>query len=161
MVRRISRMSGTLGGLVALALGVPAMAGQTVSFQGSDSGIVKATPVPNSAYVITNDLSTSSTSNLGPYTVVAYDLVDFSHLAVLGGAATLTFAGGQLFVAYGGGPITPQGSALESVANGKIIGGTGQFAGATGAITFDSLGTVTGGYTETVTGTIFLPGRDH
>lgn len=162
MVFTFRIFGGIALGLAVLATARPAAAGELVPFKGTDSGMVQVVgQPPGTTEVITQDVSSGHGTHVGAYTLVGQETIDLTTLAISNGLATLTAANGdQIFLAYSGQamPASTPGF-LTSTFTATITGGTGRFAGATGSLTFSSIGSLaTGQFTETVTGEITSPG---
>ena len=139
-----------------------AVAGETKSFNATDSGTFTVTPVGPGVF-LTQDVGSGRASHIGSYTFVAEELVNLATLQITNGSFTITARRGTISGTYFG--TAAFGSTAGSITwdvSGPITGGTGKFAGATGTITYLGVGIFTGPTTgtlsEVISGTLSLEG---
>jgi hypothetical protein len=122
----------------AMALALPASAGEMVPFKGTLEGSFTATPDPPPA--INRQLNaTGNATLLGDFTYDFPHSVDRSVVPATGvGYSTFTAANGDQLFAYISGQATPvMPGLLHAVENGTILGGTHRFANASGSFVID------------------------
>jgi hypothetical protein len=103
--------------------------------------------------IYTADSGSGTATHLGLFTMAASEVVDFASMTVRNGTFTLTAANGDTVSGTYSGTILP--GLVGYHVSGPITGGTGRFAGATGAIIFDGIvdpATLTG--SDVISGTI-------
>ena len=148
-----------LAALVVLGLAGPADAGEQVPFKGRLEAGVTLTPlVPPFAFVLVE--GTGNATHLGQF---AWDSTLVANLATGEATGTYQFTaanGDMLFTDFTGlGVPTETPGVLYIVDDVTITGGTGRFAGATGAFTFIHLYDIAAGITiGSFDGTISSPG---
>jgi hypothetical protein len=139
-----------------------AVAGETKSFNATDSGTFTVTPVGPGVF-LTQDVGSGRASHIGRYTFVAEELVNLATLQITNGSFTITARRGTISGTYSG--TAAFGSTPGTITwnvSGPITGGTGKFAGATGTITYHGAGiftsATTGTLSEVISGTLSLEG---
>lgn len=128
---------------------------------GSASGQVIVSPTDDPLVVLAQDFGMGRAADLGKYSLVARQLIHLDTLAVRDGSFALTAANGDTIHGTYAGQAAPGkvSGVISFKASGPVTGGTGRFAGATGHLTFiGSADLGTGEFSETVTGTLAIPG---
>lgn len=148
--------------LVFLSGAAALPAGEFVPFRGTFSGqTVSAAPIDDPAIVFVTTEGGGQATHLGRYTMVS---PHFSHLDTLfaEGEQSFTAANGDTVTAEFAGQFVPTADGfLSGVLDAVITGGTGRFAGATGAYTFEILfDPTTFISTAVIEGEISSPGAD-
>ena len=157
--------AATLALVVSAVLGLtgPAAAGELVPLRARLEGSLTSTPVAPPSTIF--DIRTSATGNashLGRFTMERLGRIDRS-TATLVGTASFTLKAANGDTVYGtftitGSP-TPTPGVINAVDTYTITGGTGRFAGATGAFVVQRLtNKITLTDTGTLTGSISSPG---
>src|SRR6266568_3135834 len=111
----------------------------------------KSTLDPN--IIKTSDSATGEATHFGRYRLDASELVNLATLEITGGWFTMTAANGDTLtgVYSGKGHLTETPSVILYDVAGPITGGTGRYAGATGALAFfGSADLAAGTFTDTV-----------
>ena len=119
---------------------------ESVPFKGSFEGTQTVTPLPGGVGSVTGS-GTGTATHLGQFSVAFPHTVTF---ATRTGEGTYTFtaANGDTLTASFVGQATPQGSSVSIVEHGRITGGTGRFADASGTFTVERTFTQATGLTE-------------
>lgn len=119
---------------------------ESVPFKGSFEGTQSVTPLPGGLGSVTGS-GTGTATHLGQFSVAFPHTVTF---ATRTGEGTYTFtaANGDTLTASFVGQATQQGSTVSIVEHGRITGGTGRFADATGTFTVQRTFTQANGVTE-------------
>jgi hypothetical protein len=112
------------------------LAGDQITLHGMDSGYFVMNSTPQAAIVLTNDFAEGVGSHLGKYTLVAREQINTATGAVTEGAFIITAAGGDTIRGAYTGQASFQPASATWTAEGRIEGGTGRFAGASGTVTF-------------------------
>jgi hypothetical protein len=119
---------------------------ESVPFKGSFEGTQTVTPLPGGVGSVTGS-GTGNATHLGQFSVAFPHTVTF---ATRTGEGTYTFtaANGDTLTASFIGQATAQGSTVSIVEDGRITGGTGRFADASGTFTVQRTFTPASGVTE-------------
>jgi hypothetical protein len=128
---------------------------------GSASGYVIVSPTDDPLVVLAQVFGMGRATSLGKYSLVAQELIHLDTLAVRGGSFALTAANGDTIHGTYAGQAAPGEvpGVISFKASGPVTGGTGWFAGATGRLAFTvSADLATGEFSETVSGTLAIPG---
>jgi hypothetical protein len=104
-----------------------------VPFKGSFAGTQAVTPLEPPFGAVSGS-GTGAATHLGQFTVAFPHTVNFATRTGVG-TYTFTAANGDSVTAAFTGQATPAGSLVNLLENATITGGTGRFAGATGAFT--------------------------
>jgi len=154
-------------GLLALALcwgALPVLAA-SITMTGTYDGASTLTPTGTPGVYIQNFTGDGQETTFGSFVPTAQSTVDFSnppHIVFSNGMLSAAFSNGTLFgTTSGDGTGNGNGTATFTI-DWVITGGTGYFAGDTGAVTMTGLITQTGPTTESIsngsfTGTISTP----
>jgi hypothetical protein len=141
--------------LAVLGFASPAAAGQQVPFKGSLDGVVTHTPIDPVFDSVLVD-ATGNATQLGQFTLAVPHIVNHTNGTAIG-TYEFTAANGDTLLAVFTGQATPTSTpgVLYIVETATIIGGTGRFAGATGAFVCERLfdriaGTTTGSFEGTI-----------
>jgi hypothetical protein len=147
--------------VVAVAvLATPALAGDLVPYRGSDNGTFQITGLCADGDLLTEDVAYGHGTHVGAYQLVARECIDPLTFAVTRGAFTLIAANGDtIFGTYEGHAELISNFEFAYDVSGRITGGTGGFAGATGALDWHGWGSfATGQLSDVVVGQISSPG---
>ena len=163
MKRHSSAASLALFVLAVLGISAPAAAGELVPLRARFEGSFTVTPVnPPSTIFDIRTSATGNASHFGRFTMERLGRIDRSTATLVGTASfTLKAANGDTVYGTGTGQAspTPTPGVLASVETYTITGGTGRFAGATGAFVVQRLtNKITLTDTGTLTGSISSPG---
>ena len=131
----ITQTLGRLMVIVALNAGLT-LASDQITLQGMDTGYFISNPGAQIATVITNDFAEGVASHLGKYTVIAREEINNMNGAVTGGAFVIVTANGDTLRGTYTGQAVFQPTSATWTADGRIEGGTGRLAGASGVIKF-------------------------
>jgi hypothetical protein len=118
----------------------------SVPFRGSFEGTQTVTPLPGGVASVTGS-GTGTATHLGQFSVAFPHTVTF---ATRTGEGTYTFtaANGDTLTASFVGQATEEGSTVSIVEHGRITGGTGRFADASGTFTVQRAFNQANGVTE-------------
>jgi hypothetical protein len=150
------------------ATAVVALAGaRQASLQGVETGHFITNPGTPGVTVITDDFAEGIAPRLGKYTLIAREEINLQSGDVSDGAFVITAADGVTIRGTYSGTAAFGATSASWIVDGAIAGGTGRFAGATGAIHlegFSDLGTCETvgalsvcGFTETAAIELILP----
>jgi len=113
-----------------------ALAGDQITLHGMDTGYFISNPSAQVSTVVTNDFAEGVASHLGKYTVVAREEINTLNGAVTGGAFVIVAGNGDTLHGTYTGQAVFQPTSAAWAADGRVEGGTGRFAGASGTIKF-------------------------
>jgi hypothetical protein len=146
--------------LPALALPMQAAANDRLPLKGRETGTFQLRGPCETGGMILEVTGTGRTTQLGNYSGNYRECLDPATGAVTGGTFALTAANGdKVFGTYSGQALpTADPNVVTYQDPGVITGGTGRFAGATGAMTTSGLANLaTGEYSGTITGRVSRP----
>jgi hypothetical protein len=147
--------------LVALAVSMPAAAGDQVPLKGSATGTFQLLGPCETDGVVVDVTGTGHATHLGKYTSHYRECLVPATGAVTDGSFTLTAANGDMVFGTYSGQVFPTGhpNVLTYEDPGVITGGTGRFAGASGIADQSGVANLaTGEYRGTITGSVSSPG---
>ena len=127
----MARLILTIGLTAGLVL-----AEDQITLRGMDTGYFVSNPGAQASSILTNDFAEGVASHVGKYTVVAREQIDTVTGAVSGGAFVIVGEKGDTLHGTYTGQAIFQPTSATWTAEGRIEGGTGRFAGASGAIKF-------------------------
>jgi hypothetical protein len=109
-----------------------------VALRGTDVGKFTATPTSNPQVVVTSDAAVGELTSVGSFTLRAEEHINLQTLEVSQAHFTITAANGDRLMGTYKGTAHTVGvpNVIEYDVAGLISGGTGQFAGMSGAIVF-------------------------
>jgi hypothetical protein len=157
MKRYCSAASLALAIVAVLGLARPASAQQQVPFLGRLAGVVTRAPL-TPPYVSALVTATGNATLLGQFQLSIPHTVNTAARTAVGSYQFTAANGDTLSASFGGKSMLKAPGVLAIVETATITGGTGRFAGATGAFICQRLyNTVTGRTTGSFSGTISVP----
>jgi hypothetical protein len=111
-------------------------ASDNITLDGMESGYFVQNLTPQAGVVITNDFAEGAGAHIGKFSVVAREQINAATGAVTEGAFVITDSRGDTLYGTYTGQATFEPTKATWVANGRIEGGTGRFAGSSGTIKF-------------------------
>jgi len=145
--------------LVALALPMYAAAANDPPLKGSESGTFQLLGPCDSGGIGLEVSGTGHSTFLGRYSSRYRECFDPATGAVTGGSITLTTANGETLYGTYAGQASPGGDPNTVAYDdpGRITGGTGRFAGATGTANTSGVANLaTGDYEGTIAGSVSM-----
>jgi hypothetical protein len=134
----LHRIAPLFAFLIAFSSSSSAVAAEQRLMKGHDEGTFTGKPLSQTV-VRTHDVGSGRATHIGAYGMVADENVNLATLQVTNASFTITAENGdQLMGTYSGTAQFSPGSQtqLTYYVSGPITGGTGRFAGITGAIAF-------------------------